>query len=47
MREFWQRVQELAPEATTREAVTRIIMERNGLALHPDHYGDILAQLGG
>jgi hypothetical protein len=42
---IWARVQEVAPEATTREAVTRIIMEKTGLALHPDHYAAILGQL--
>jgi hypothetical protein len=25
--------------------VTRVIMERTGLALHPDHYADILHDL--
>jgi hypothetical protein len=45
-RRIWARVQEVAPEATTREDVTRVIMERTGLALHPDHYSEILAKLG-
>jgi hypothetical protein len=42
---IWARVQELAPEAKTREEVTRVIMEKTGLALHPDHYADILITL--
>jgi hypothetical protein len=42
---IWTLVQQIAPEARTREDVTRVIMERTGLALHPDHYADILHDL--
>jgi hypothetical protein len=44
-RRIWARAQQLAPEAKTREEVSRVIMERTGLALHPDHYGAILTML--
>jgi hypothetical protein len=43
---IWARVQQIAPEARTREDVTRVIMERTGLALHPDHYGEIARMIG-
>jgi hypothetical protein len=42
---IWARVQQITPEAKTREEVTRVIMEKTGLALHPDHYADILITL--
>jgi hypothetical protein len=42
---IWTLVQQIAPEARTREDVTRVIMERTGLALHPDHYAEIIIAL--
>jgi hypothetical protein len=42
---IWAKVQELAPQATSREAVERFIQERTTLALHPDNYGEILRHL--
>ena len=42
---IWAKVQELAPEARTREAVEAFIKERTGMALHPDLYSAILARL--
>ena len=42
---IWAKVQELAPEARTREAVEALIKERTGMDLHPDLYSAILARL--
>ena len=42
---IWAKVQALAPDARTREAVEAFITERTGMALHPDLYGAILARL--
>ena len=42
---IWAKVQELAPEARTREAVEAFIKERTGMDLHPDLYGAVLARL--
>lgn len=42
---IWTRVQVLAPEVRTREAVEAWITQETGYALHPDRYTDILAAL--
>ena len=42
---IWARVQQLAPEVRTREAVEAFIKERTGMALHPDLYAAVLDRL--
>jgi hypothetical protein len=42
---IWSRVQELAPEARTREAVEVFIQARTGMDLHPDLYQAIYTRL--
>ena len=42
---IWVRVQVLAPEVRTREAVEAWVQQETGFALHPDHYRAILAAL--
>jgi hypothetical protein len=42
---IWTRVQVLAPEVRTREAVEAWVQQETGFALHPDSYRDILAAL--
>ena len=42
---IWTRVQVLAPEVRTREAVEAFIQDRTGLTLHPDAYSEILGAL--
>jgi LAGLIDADG-like domain len=42
---IWARVQVLAPEVRTREAVEAFIQDRTGLTLHPDAYSEILGAL--
>ena len=42
---IWAKVQELAPEARTREAVEAFISEHTGHALHPDFYREIIMAL--
>ena len=44
---IWSRVQTLAPEARTREAVAAWVQQKTGYALHPDFYQDILPALEG
>lgn len=42
---IWVKVQVLAPEVRTREAVEAWVSQETGFALHPDHYRDILSAL--
>lgn len=42
---IWAKVQALAPEVSTREAVAAFIQARTGMDLHPDFYQEILEQL--
>ena len=42
---IWVKVQVLAPEVRTREAVEAWVQQETGFALHPDSYRDILAAL--
>jgi SWIM zinc finger len=44
-RRIWAKVQELAPDVKTREAVEAVVSMRTGLALMPDNYAQILAKL--
>ena len=42
---IWAKVQELAPDVKTRDAVEAWLTKRTGLDLHPDNYAQILGQL--
>lgn len=42
---IWTKVQELAPDVKTREAVEAYLKERTGMDLHPDFYQAIVSRL--